>query len=119
MDLTDGACALARSKERVFFAGFSDPAEAALALRINMRHVLRGGGNRDEFLEVLLIGVRKHTVSAVTFFLFWLGVHVHLLVGVSNLFDRKFYSTNFQDVSLLNFIVLIQIGPKSVYLKII
>lgn len=119
MDLTDRASAFARSKKRVFLASFCDPAEAALALRINMRHVLRGGGNRDEFLKVLLIGVCKHTICAVTFLFFWLGVHVHLLVGVSDLFDRKFYSTNFQDVSLLYFIVLIQDSPKSVYLKII
>ncbi len=119
MDLTDRTCTLARSKERVFLAGFSDPAEAALALRINVRHVLSGGGNRDELLKVLLIGVRKDTVSAVTFLFFWLGVYVHLLLGISDLFDRKFNSTNFQDVSLLYFIVLIQNGPKSVYLKII
>jgi len=106
MDLSDRARTFTGSQKRVLLAGFSDPAESALALGVNVRHVLHGRRHGDELLKVLFVGVCENAVGTVTLLMVILGVHVHLLIGVSDFLHSELDSTNFQDVSLFNFIVL-------------
>ena len=106
MDLTDRSSALARTKERVLQASLRRPTETALALRVFMRHVLHSGGHLNELLEVFLIRVCEERVSAVALFLSRLLIINFHLICLANLLHRKLYSSNFQDVLFLNFVVL-------------
>ena len=62
MDLADGAHALARSEQRVLFARFCRPAEAALALGVLMTHIFCRAGHLNEFLELFLVRIGKDAV---------------------------------------------------------
>ena len=70
-----------------------------------MAHILQSGGHLDELLELFFVRVGEDAVGAVTLLFLW-AVNVHLLVGVPDFFDGEFNAANFQDILLLNFVVL-------------
>ena len=105
MNLTDGACTLARAEEWILLAGVGRPTETALALWVFMAHIRHRGRYLDEFLEFFLICICVHTVSTVAFFLIR-RINVHGLILVPDFFNSELHSANLQNVSLLNFIVL-------------
>ena len=105
MDLTDSTDTLARTKEWVLSSCLRTPAETAFAVRILSAFVVESRWHGDELLELLLIGVSEDTVCTVALLLIGC-VHVHRLHGISDLFDSEFDTTNLEDVSLLDLIVL-------------
>ena len=70
-----------------------------------MAHILEGGGHLDELLKLFLVLTGEDAVGAVTL-LFLGAVNVHLLVGIPDFLDSEFDAANFQDILLLNFVVL-------------
>ena len=106
MDLGHCSFTFARSEERVGFVGLRVPAEAALALGVLVAHVLHSGGHFTELFEVLIVCITENAVCAVALLLLSRAIDVHLLVGVADFFDGEFHSADFEDITLLDFIVL-------------
>ena len=105
VNLTDRSSALARAEKGVLPGGFGGPTETALALGVLVAHVGHRRRHLDKLFKIFLVRVRENGVSAMALlFLGWL-IDLHL-VGFADFFDRKLDSANFQDVLLLNFVIL-------------
>jgi len=77
-----------------------------------MRHVLKRSRNLNELLKVFFVRVGEDRVGTVTFLFFGLLIYLHL-VRLTNFFHSKFNSADFQDVLLLNFVILAKIENTS------
>ena len=107
MDLADRASAFARAEQRVLTGGLRRPTESALALGVFVAHVAHRRRNLDKLFKIFLVCVGEYGVSAVALLLLRRLIDLHL-VSFTDFFDRELYPANFQDVLLLNFVILSQ-----------
>jgi len=119
----NSACAFAALQKRVFRSGTSHPAEAALHL-VFIFGVLRMSDCMRDFHKLfpkLVIRFFKDTVGGVTSLhldrsgLVLVDVHLIWVGCISDFFDSKLDPANFEDVLLLNFVVLKRLLPKIGY----
>ena len=113
MDLADRASAFTRAEQRVLTGGLRRPTETALALRVFVTHVSHRRRHLDKLFKIFLVCVSENGVRTVAFLLLRRLINLHL-VSFTDFFDRELYPANFQDVLLLNFVILSQKLTKSV-----
>jgi hypothetical protein len=113
VDAADCAGTFTALEEGILLGGTRHPTEAALHLRlvVSVLSVHDGLGDLYVFFPELFVRFVEDTVSGMATFLLACGnrlVNFHIITvgSITNFFDCEFYSSNFKNVLLLNFVVL-------------